>query len=410
MINQIYLEVVEYLKNGDYLKNDFLIAGGLTTVLYSILSYIKPLPSFIYNRIKRLFLYKVTVEQSDELYTLLSWWLAENYPVKMRSVEAYLVENFGDDYSNDDYDSDNIKYRHFSDFFLCRIGFNIVRIEKSRQKLENASTFRRAYLGKITLQGFLAKKQISYILEEALKLRPVTDDGKIKMMKFEYGSWHHDYVYTNKTVDNIFFPNKSIILDKIDKFQKSEELYEKRGIEWYLGCLFKGPPGSGKSSFSRALAHYTKRDIYILNIASISDSFFQQAFNAIGKNAILILDDIDAAVPVRDNKENTNVSLPTLLNCLDGSLSRSDIIVIMTTNCPEKLDPALKRKGRVDIEEEISYPDKKSVIDFLENYYETKININLINNDTFNKSMVDIQAICLDSDDIDIAISKINKL
>jgi len=45
--------------------------------------------------------------------------------------------------------------------------------------------------------------------------------------------------------------------------------------------------------------------------------------------------------------------LSGLLNAIDGTFSRDGRILIMTTNHPEKIDPALIRKGRADVREHI---------------------------------------------------------
>jgi chaperone BCS1 len=47
-----------------------------------------------------------------------------------------------------------------------------------------------------------------------------------------------------------------------------------------------------------------------------------------------------------------------ILNCLDGFNNPEGLIVIMTTNFPDKLDNALMRSGRIDLEVEMTYLDK----------------------------------------------------
>ena len=50
----------------------------------------------------------------------------------------------------------------------------------------------------------------------------------------------------------------------------------------------------------------------------------------------------------RDEEDLFAPTLSALLNALDGIASTDGVIVVMTTNCPEKLDPAVLRPGRVD--------------------------------------------------------------
>jgi chaperone BCS1 len=49
------------------------------------------------------------------------------------------------------------------------------------------------------------------------------------------------------------------------------------------------------------------------------------------------------------------------LNCLDGVFSKEDIIVIFTSNYPERLDEALIREGRVDLKFEFKNPNKDMI-------------------------------------------------
>lgn len=407
MINTYLQPFIEYFNNGEFFANQFAVAGILSAAFYTIISYLKPIPSFIWSRIKRQFVYTLTVEQSSELYVLLSQYIAENHPNKLRNVEAFLEDTYGanstslseedvEDVEDESNENKKIKYRHYSDFVIIRRGLNLIKIEKEREKLENAKDFTKAYMGRVRVSGFFAKRIINKLLEDALALKPEKDSGAIKRYVWD-GYWSSRYVYTNKTSDKIFFPEKNGILKRVDIFSESKKFYQQRGIEWYLGILLHGKPGSGKSSFATSLADYTNRDLYTLNLSSLTDSEFQKCFSNIGKNAILVLDDIDVGINGRKDKSGIGIKLSTLLSSLDGTESRSDLIVVMTTNNKSALDDALIRKGRIDIIEEVSYPNRTSVCEYLANFYNIP-NVQVeekITRIEFNSSMVNIQDICL---------------
>ncbi|KAJ3194744.1 hypothetical protein HK101_001971 [Irineochytrium annulatum] len=57
----------------------------------------------------------------------------------------------------------------------------------------------------------------------------------------------------------------------------------------------------------------------------------------------------------RDTPLFSGFTLSALLNCLDGHMMNENVIVIMTTNHPEVLDPALIRPGRIDLHLELGY-------------------------------------------------------
>ena len=86
------------------------------------------------------------------------------------------------------------------------------------------------------------------------------------------------------------------------------------------------------------------------------------------EDSIILLEDVDAAFASRDdekdqNNNNDNVAyqginrltLSGLLNAIDGVTSTEGRLMFMTTNYPERLDPALIRPGRVDAKHYIGY-------------------------------------------------------
>lgn len=61
----------------------------------------------------------------------------------------------------------------------------------------------------------------------------------------------------------------------------------------------------------------------------------------------------------RAERESQALSLSALLNAIDGVAAPEGHILIMTTNHPEHLDPALIRPGRVDMQVAFGYANKK---------------------------------------------------
>ncbi|KAF2728071.1 P-loop containing nucleoside triphosphate hydrolase protein [Polyplosphaeria fusca] len=138
-----------------------------------------------------------------------------------------------------------------------------------------------------------------------------------------------------------------------------EAYYSARGIPYRRGYLFHGPPGTGKSSTSKALAGHFNADLYIINLADVrSDATLRTLFDRASKGDIVLLEDIDSANISRENMHQASnsldgppapgVSLSGLLNILDGATAKDGIILIMTSNAPESLDKALVRPGRID--------------------------------------------------------------
>jgi hypothetical protein len=66
----------------------------------------------------------------------------------------------------------------------------------------------------------------------------------------------------------------------------------------------------------------------------------------------------------RSDNQN-GISWSGLLNAIDGVASHEGRVLIMTTNKPEKLDDALIRPGRVDLQVKFTYATKEKRMSFL---------------------------------------------
>merc|ERR1712224_808878 len=66
------------------------------------------------------------------------------------------------------------------------------------------------------------------------------------------------------------------------------------------------------------------------------------------------------------------LTLSGLLNVLDGVVDTPERIVVMTTNHPEILDPALIRPGRIDQKLLLGYMNPANVVDMINHYFQLK--------------------------------------
>lgn len=136
------------------------------------------------------------------------------------------------------------------------------------------------------------------------------------------------------------------------------------------GILLHGAPGTGKTTFASALARTCGVEIVIASYAQrqakghLGDYLkaMRASFEEARKKApcILFLDEFDSAGDrnsgASGNESYDNKAINGLLECLDGSEGREGVIVIAATNLPNKIDPALRRPGRLDKVIEIPLP------------------------------------------------------
>lgn len=160
-------------------------------------------------------------------------------------------------------------------------------------------------------------------------------------------------------------------LQEIVDFLKNPKKYIEIGARIPKGVLLVGPPGTGKTYLSRAVAGEAKVPFF-----SISGSDFVEMYVGVGasrvrdlfkdakKNSpcIIFIDEIDAVGRKRgaglggghDEREQT---LNQLLVEMDGFGKNEGIIVMAATNRPDILDPAILRPGRFDRRVYIGIPD-----------------------------------------------------
>ena len=164
---------------------------------------------------------------------------------------------------------------------------------------------------------------------------------------------------------------KEELLEIVD-FLKSPKRFLEIGARIPKGVLLMGPPGSGKTILSRAVAGEAGVPFF-----SISGSEFVEMFVGVGASrvrdlfqmakksapAIIFIDEIDAVGRVRggglgggnDEREQT---LNQILVEMDGFEPNEKLIIMAATNRPDVLDPALLRPGRFDRRVVLDLPDR----------------------------------------------------
>lgn len=118
--------------------------------------------------------------------------------------------------------------------------------------------------------------------------------------------WREDLFESARTFNNIFFDGKKQLIDKIDFFLQNKNWYYEKGIPYSLGIGLHGPPGTGKTSFIKALANYTNRHIVVISLKLIKTKqqlekfFFENTYNDDNEDnsitwdkKILVFEDID---------------------------------------------------------------------------------------------------------------------
>jgi len=86
----------------------------------------------------------------------------------------------------------------------------------------------------------------------------------------------------------------------------SPRWYATRGILYYCGYLFYGPPRTGKTSLSFTLARIFRLDIFYISLLkpTLIESDLNWLFNNLPYRCIVLLEDINTVGLLRDKKSN----------------------------------------------------------------------------------------------------------
>lgn len=123
------------------------------------------------------------------------------------------------------------------------------------------------------------------------------------------------------------------------------------------GVLLSGPYGTGKSLLGRLVARVCQQNgwtfVLLDKIQGLRAALeFAKAYSP----AVVFAEDIDRVASERDEAAND------LINTIDGVVSKSaEIMVVLTTNFVERLDPVILRPGRLDAVISLKAPEADTV-------------------------------------------------
>lgn len=155
--------------------------------------------------------------------------------------------------------------------------------------------------------------------------------------------------------------------------------------------LLSGPPGTGKTTFAKALRNTLQVPLLATSVARwLEASYLGDVLKSINaaftvasehRPAILFIDEIDnlgsrAFADSRGHKGHDDYwssLINRVLELIDGAAKTEGVIIVAATNLPDKLDPALLRSGRLERHVQIPRPDIDALTGILAHHLGTDL-------------------------------------
>lgn len=218
------------------------------------------------------------------------------------------------------------------------------------QRFESARQFLDAINGKIEISSAPISMTKINKQEDSNRPKPIDGNGFA-----DVAGMHEVKEYMQKKIINVL---------------KNPAKAEKFKIQIPNGMLLYGPPGCGKSFIAEKFAEEAGYNYIFVKSSDLASIYVHGSQEKIAKlfddarnnaPAIINFDEFEALVPNRSKINNASESgevnefLSQMNNC-----GKDRIFIIASSNRPDLIDPAVKRKGRLDQIVYIPVPDEEA--------------------------------------------------
>lgn len=259
-------------------------------------------------------------------------------------------------------------------YFIPLKNKNYIKVETYRNKSEK--TFYPEHRLKVQFFGKERYKHREEFLRNALK---ITDDKHIRVQYLNEYKMSCDVI--PHSFDNIVMNDKvkNNIVGGLSNWNSSKDWYENHQLVHKIGVFLYGKAGTGKSTVAKAISvMFNNAPILTIdpnNIMNSINGVFKMRKKYDG-TIIVLIEDFDMYFKSREEVENIEIGFEqkkqkdfnqnAIFQLLDGVYSTDDTIYIATTNYKDRIDSALIRYGRFDIQEELDYFNEDEALECVE--------------------------------------------
>lgn len=343
-----------------------IFTGGLGLMgIGAVLTSLRRIPARIWALIKNRLYLELEVDLDDgDAYDALGTWLAKNTEAG-KSMALKVVSRW---------DNEGKRYS------VVVPGDGMHRFTYKGAKILVTHAKERDHGKKFDKYTLTCRRKHHEVLRELVReadaLDRSTPQGMMRLYMAETarGEWRRFGLRRIRPAPSIVLPGALFqeLMAELRKFEAERDWYEDLGFPHRRGYLFEGPPGTGKSTLAAGLAGALSRDLYVLPLGSaiMTDESLMALLSTVPTNAVVLMEDIDTVFHGRQRTADNKLSMSGLLNALDGATAAEGRVLIMTTNHPEVLDPALVRPGRVDRRVHLGYASHEQVSRYFKLFYD----------------------------------------
>lgn len=251
-------------------------------------------------------------------------------------------------------------------YFISLKNKNYIKVGTYQNKSEKS--YYPEHRLKIQFFGKERYKNRAEFLRNALR---ITDDKHIRVQylnEYEISCDVIPHSFNNIILDEKVKQN---IVNGLANWSKSKNWYDEHQLVHKIGVFLYGKPGTGKSTVAKAISSMFNN----APILTIDPNNIMNSVNGILKmrkkydgTIVVLIEDFDMYFKSREEIENVEIGLDqkkqkdfnqnAIFQLLDGVYSTDDTIYVATTNYKDRIDSALIRYGRFDIQEELNYFNK----------------------------------------------------
>lgn len=339
-----------------------VVAGAIALGLVGVVAAsLRQLPAAIWSQAKRAFIVTATLDSRNDLFAAFLVWLHDQrFSRRNRLFTAVQapaqVADDEESSATSALGNDTPKLHYSPAPGLHFFWYRGRPMWMQRDIAMNLQVVETVHLGAL----FGTRRLMEDLLESVARHASERRAHRLTLYTLDrYGDdWRMAESKPRRSLDSVVLEAgvAKLLHDDIHEFFMRRPWYEKMGIPWRRGYLLYGPPGTGKTSAAYALAGELRLKLCALSLTNpkLTDNVMADLLQRTPARSLILIEDIDAFFNAREKQDSRmQISFSGLLNALDGVGAQEGRIIVLTTNHRERLDAALIRPGRIDVEVEL---------------------------------------------------------